>query len=249
VKILVIADIHGNAEALRAVLDAEADADTTIFLGDAVSPGPQANETIALLSRLNGTFIVGNHDREILEPERTAHWPEDWKAYNDWVTETLEPDGLEFLRNLRPNGEYAIADMDLHLHHGDLADRPHNVLPDTPEERVCLLAEGSNAPYVLFGHCHVQFSLAIGEQRFINPGSVGQNRCGHLLACYGVFADGVYEPRRVPFDPAPWLAAVDRIPVLDAYPGFRNWLKEGLLAGYGIGRTEPWTQLATAGYF
>ena len=35
-KILVISDIHGNAEALRAVVKAEPDADHTIFLGDAL---------------------------------------------------------------------------------------------------------------------------------------------------------------------------------------------------------------------
>ena len=99
-KILVIADIHGNAEALRAVLDAEPDADTTVFLGDAVSPGPQANETVALLEDLTGTFIIGNHDLEMLEPERTADWPEDWKAYNDWVVETFEPGGFEYLKSL-----------------------------------------------------------------------------------------------------------------------------------------------------
>ena len=34
-KVLVISDIHGNAEALRAVMRAEQDADESIFLGDA----------------------------------------------------------------------------------------------------------------------------------------------------------------------------------------------------------------------
>ncbi|MFL2502246.1 MAG: metallophosphoesterase [Luminiphilus sp.] len=38
-KILVISDIHGNAEALRAVVDAEDGIDHTIFLGDALPRG------------------------------------------------------------------------------------------------------------------------------------------------------------------------------------------------------------------
>ena len=71
-KVLIIADVHGNAEALRAVLAKEWDADTTVFLGDAVSPGPQANETFALLKDLSGTFIVGNHDSEMLDPTLVA---------------------------------------------------------------------------------------------------------------------------------------------------------------------------------
>ena len=49
-KILVIADVHGNSDGLAAVLKSESDADRTIFLGDAVLPGPQPNETIAQFS-------------------------------------------------------------------------------------------------------------------------------------------------------------------------------------------------------
>ena len=55
-KILVISDIHGNAEALRAVMRAEPDADHTICLGDALLSGPQANETFELLEELDPTI-------------------------------------------------------------------------------------------------------------------------------------------------------------------------------------------------
>ena len=56
-KILVIADVHGNAEALSAVLAKERDADATVFLGDTVLPGPQPNETMELLQGLSGASI------------------------------------------------------------------------------------------------------------------------------------------------------------------------------------------------
>ena len=32
------------------------------------------------------------------------------------------------------------------------------------------------------------------------------------------------------------------------YPEFREWLEQGLLRGYGIGETEPWTRFAEQGY-
>ena len=38
-KILVISDIHGNAEALRAVINKEKYFDYVIFLGDSVATG------------------------------------------------------------------------------------------------------------------------------------------------------------------------------------------------------------------
>jgi protein phosphatase len=248
-KVLVIADIHGNAEALRAVLERERDADTTVFLGDTVSPGPQPNETVALLDHLPGTFIAGNHDLEVLEPSRLEGWPAQWRAYSQWVLDTLEPAGYGFLRTLKAGGEYAEGGVQMFLGHGEFDDRPRNALPDTPDDRLVTIADGSESPFVLFGHSHVQFRRMINDQEFINPGSVGQNRCGRLLACYGVFEDGLFEHRQVEYDPSPWLEALARIEPLDEFPEFRDWLKRGLLTGYGIGETEPWTRFAQQGYY
>lgn len=134
------------------------------------------------------------------------------------------------------------------LKHGVLPDKPHQGLPDTPDEQLSLFAEDSDCPFVLFGHSHIQFQRTINGQQFINPGSVGQNRCGKRLACYGVFEDGLYRHCQAEYDPTPWLEAVDSIAPLDAFPEFREWLKEGFLQGYGIGEKEPWTRYAQEGY-
>ena len=40
-KILIISDIHGNAEGLKAVLKKESGYDFLVFLGDSVLSGPQ----------------------------------------------------------------------------------------------------------------------------------------------------------------------------------------------------------------
>jgi putative phosphoesterase len=248
VKILVIADVHGNAEALSAVLAQERDADTTVFLGDTVLPGPQPNKTMELLQGLTGTLIQGNHDIEMLEPERLEDWPPPWLAYARWVLDTLEPSGYDFIRNLQPEGEYEVGGVRLFLHHGELADKPRQVLPDTPDERLVTLAGGSDVPLVLFGHSHVQFRRAIDGQEFINPGSVGQPRCGKRLALYGLIEDGVFRHCQADYDPGPWLEALDRIAPLDEFPDFREWLKQGLQNGYGIGENEPWTRYAAEGY-
>jgi len=248
-KVLLIADIHGNAEALSAVLDKERDADATVFLGDAALPGPQPNETVALLQGLSGTLIMGNHDRDMLEPERLEKWPEQWLSFARWVLETLEPAGYEFLRGLKPEGEYTEGGVRMLLKHGALTGKPPNALPDTPDDRLATLAEGSECPFVLFGHSHIQFRRVIDKQEFINPGSVGQPRCGKPLACYGVFEDGDFHHCQAEYDPAPWLEAMDRITPLDEFPKFREWLKQALLTGYGIGETEPWTRFGREGYF
>ena len=125
-KILVIADIHGNAEALAAVLRREHDAESTIFLGDAILSGPQPNETMALLKKIRGTCIMGNHDIEMLEPERFADWPPQWLALNHWILDHFDPVGYEFLRELKPAGEYVEGGLRMYLHHGVLPATPRN---------------------------------------------------------------------------------------------------------------------------
>ena len=134
------------------------------------------------------------------------------------------------------------------LKHGIMPGKVRNALPDTPDESLLGLADGSDCPYVLFGHSHIQFRREVNGQQFINPGSVGQNRCGKQLACYGLFEDGEFRHCQVSYDQTPWLEAMDQISSLDEHPVFRQWLKDGLTDGYGVGESEPWTRYAAEGY-
>ena len=248
-KILVIGDIHGNAEALRAVMQAESDADATVFLGDALLSGPQANETAELLLELNPEIsIMGNHDEEIFDHSLFAHWPEEWVALNDWIIERLDRSTIEPIQEYLPAGRYEIGGIEMFLHHGELEKPTHPAWPNAPDETFAALDGDGDCPLVMFGHTHVQFNRQIGDKTYINPGSVGQPRCGKLHACYGVIVDGEYEPRQVTYDPQAWLEALDRIEVLGKYPEFHRWLRDGLLKGFGIGEREPWTRFAAEGF-
>lgn len=248
-KVLVLGDVHGNAAALEAVLEAEADANASIFLGDTVLSGPQGNRVLELLRDLPpGPAIMGNHDLELLEPARYAHYPRSWVDLNNWIVESIDRSHLPWVEALSPPGKYTVGGVGVCLHHGMVDGGPRHVLPDSPNEDVMALALGSASPLVFFGHSHVQFDRVIGRQRFINPGSVGQNRCGQVVACYGVIDAGEYEQRSVAFDPAPWHAALHGIDALDAHPEFRDWLDEGLRTGFGIGAREPWSGYGERGF-
>ena len=248
-KILIISDIHGNASALKAVLNAEQDADKIIFLGDALLSGPQANETMTLLDDLSiDIAIMGNHDEEVLDPTIYAKWPPEWVALNNWIVAQLDSGAEEKLKRFTRNGHYEIGGINLYLHHGELEKGEPAALPNAPDATFAKLDPGNETNLVLFGHTHVQFKREIGDRTYINPGSVGQPRCSRLHACYGVFIDGVYSPRHVIYDPTPWLDALDKITPLKDFPDFHNWLREGLLKGYGIGEKEPWTGFAAEGY-
>ena len=67
-KVAVIADVHGNAPALAAVLEEveREQADLIVSCGD-LTWGPLPDETYELARGLNARFVRGNADRAVLE--------------------------------------------------------------------------------------------------------------------------------------------------------------------------------------
>ncbi|RMD48742.1 MAG: metallophosphatase family protein, partial [Candidatus Thermofonsia bacterium] len=70
-RIAIFSDIHGNVISLKAVLAhiEKAQIDNLICLGDVATMGPRPKETVSLLRQLECTFIMGNHDEYVLDPE------------------------------------------------------------------------------------------------------------------------------------------------------------------------------------
>jgi predicted phosphodiesterase len=68
-RYLLLADIHGNADALEAVLEdaQKRDYGQSIFLGDAVGYGADAGVVLKHLESLKPRCIQGNHDAMLLE--------------------------------------------------------------------------------------------------------------------------------------------------------------------------------------
>ena len=68
-KVAVFSDIHGNYQALDAILNdvKKKSVDEIIFLGDSVSLGPSPYECIDRLMKKNITFINGNHELYLLD--------------------------------------------------------------------------------------------------------------------------------------------------------------------------------------
>jgi len=102
-KIAVFGDIHGNLEALQSILvDIKAkDFDEIIFLGDAISMGPQSKECLELLKNSNVRFLLGNHELYYLYGAEIddAIQSETEKAHHVWVRSLLDETDREYLKN------------------------------------------------------------------------------------------------------------------------------------------------------
>ena len=81
-KFAIFSDIHGNLEALEAVLAdiALERVQEMICLGDIVGYGPNPAECLEMIRCLGAAVVMGNHDEACIEPGR-----------NSTSTNTLEP--------------------------------------------------------------------------------------------------------------------------------------------------------------
>jgi len=233
-KLALLADIHGNDEALRAVLadlDARGGADRLLILGDVVLSGPDPGKVVELLMTRGGIGVRGNTDRFLLDTDWRTFEPQSEEDRADqalclWALERLGERAETWLRALPFQRELELGGRRLLLVHGSPRSDRDVIKADTPDDDVCEMIAGSQADLVLFGHTHEVLDRAVRGQCLINPGSVGypQGEEGTaryaLLTCEG---DWRVEFRLVHYDVEKTIARL-----LAAQRPYRLWAVERL---------------------
>ncbi len=173
----VIADVHGNVDALVAVL-ADIDGqgiDEIVNLGDHFSGPLAAGETALVLRARRMICVRGNHDRWLCEQR-----PEEMGISDAAAFAQLSAGDLDWLRGQPPRLELADDVFACHATpQDDLTYWLEHVAEDGsvgPRERqeVADLAGDIRASLLLCGHTHTQRRVDLPDGRVIlNPGSVG----------------------------------------------------------------------------
>ncbi len=221
-RVLVVSDIHGNAAALNACLQAsEKRWDRAVCLGDVVGYGPDPNEVTERIRSLAMLTIRGNHDKAVCGLVDTEDFNPVARAAAEWTHAQLTADNLAYLGHL-PQGPLECDGIA--LVHGALHDEDEYVF--APAQALEGLLD-SPAPLTFFGHTHHQggfayqdtqlevlqlrpragetftaLQLAPDKRYLLNPGSVGQPRDGDPRAGFAI-ADldhRIVEFWRVPYD-------------------------------------------------
>lgn len=195
-----ISDVHGNLDALKAVLkDIKRRGIKTVrFLGDAVGYGPDPNACVSLLMENSETLIAGNHDRGAVGLADTEGFNPHAKAAIKWTADVLTDENREAIKGFLTMK--SIDEEDILLVHST---------PFEPEKWHYLLSLHDavlnfghfREKTCLLGHSHIPFiaerlsdggiavhkesaSLGTEGRYIINSGSVGQPRDGDPRACY-----------------------------------------------------------------
>lgn len=180
-RIVVLADVHGNSLALDAVTEQVvfAEADEVVFLGDAVANGFDPRGALDRLRALDPHLVMGNTDADILDPpafyrDRQQFEPETRRVLEIslWCHEQLTDEDRAFIATFQPTIELELpGDRRLVGFHGSPKSPTDVITAETSETTlVDLLGHGD---VFTGGHTHVPLLRAVGPRRFVNPGSVG----------------------------------------------------------------------------
>ena len=212
----ILSDIHGNLDALEAVLAdvTEVGVDDMVCLGDFVGYGAAPNECISRLRPLIQHAVAGNHDFAACGKIKLGYFNPDAAKAARWTTEHLTEEHLTYLRELPMsvswNGMYLVHASPVEPEEWHYVFSPADAAfeMEAVTERVCLIGH-SHYPgtFELTGSI-VQYSRQEdvhgdpGSRYLINVGSVGQPRDGDPRAAWLLFDDDrfAFEHRRVTYD-------------------------------------------------
>jgi diadenosine tetraphosphatase ApaH/serine/threonine PP2A family protein phosphatase len=237
VKIAVISCIHGNYEALDAVLlDIDQHSCEKIFcVGDLVGYGPHPNAVVAQIRSLDISTCVGCWDEDIVKglnacdcsyPSLLAE--KRGIQAHEWTNKEINPENREFLAKL----PHSLKEGNLAFVHGSPHSNHEYLLPQL-DAFVALERVISTDSDVLFcGHTHVpyartldagQLQISVGRaekaqeisfksplKRIVNVGSVGEPRHGRPNATYVIYDTDTQEVklREVAYDYQKTCAAI-----------------------------------------
>ena len=189
-QILLLADIHGNYPALRAIdtFFSHTSFDAIVNCGDSVVFAPFSNQVINWLIARDTISILGNTDKKVIKllQGRTFTKPssEEKRIMYFHAARQLTRTCSDYLQSLGNSAEIQITSSHydtkghkrntLGIFHGSPA-RPHEFLFDTtPIERFRELAEEFPYKAIVTGHSHTPYHLEVNGTHFINPGSAGR---------------------------------------------------------------------------
>lgn len=177
VRLAVLADIHGNAWALEAVLKdiRGRSVDAKVNLGDSLYGPLSPQRTWELLRASSFLAVRGNEDRLLFEPPDPGLGN---RSTLDFVLGELDRTAIDWMKSLPKTLELG----DLLLVHGTPASDTEYLLEDVsrgvpdlrPPEAIAERLAGFDHSLVLCGHSHLPRCVTSVKGRvLVNPGSVG----------------------------------------------------------------------------
>lgn len=236
----IVSDVHGNLEALEAVVDDmhQHGVEELYCLGDAVGYGPNPGECLDILMHCQ-LFLLGNHEEAMLA-EPTDFTPDAARGAR-WTRAELgkvQEEGddprarFNFLSGLSATGE---VEGCLYVHGSPRDPTKEYVYPHDARDSGKMWELFRRTQRCCFmGHTHypgiftekpkfyapdaIDYAYRLEAGKILcNVGSVGQPRDGDWRACYVLFDGQTIQFRRVEYDIETTIAKMKQVPELKSF--------------------------------
>jgi putative phosphoesterase len=205
-RTLLIADVHANIEALRALPAA----DRVICAGDLVGFGPDPDHVVAFLRQTSAICVRGDEDDAVAFDRRHVLPPGFECAAQEtrqWTATTINPVTQAFLRALPPEIECRIDGLNIAVIHAYPGD--YDLYVEPTQEQLSRTARAfPHADLIVVGHTHRADLWHVGSTTIVSCGSVGQP--AHAgFAAYALLENGRVVLREAPYHVNATLRKID----------------------------------------
>jgi protein phosphatase len=212
-RILIISDLHGNAQALD-VLPQEYD--QLWVLGDLVNYGPDPGPVVDFVRHHADLVVQGNHDYAIgchADPRCSEPYRQMAEVMGRFTERELSSDDKEYLAKLPLSATAEVSGTRFFLCHATPSDPLFAYCP--PESDQWFSEAGAvRSDVLLCGHTHIPFTREVKGVRVVNPGSLGQPKVGAPQACYAIWEDGEISLQSMPYDYKATISAIRSLSAL-----------------------------------
>ena len=204
-RLVVLSDIHGNIEALDAVLQdagGTAPGAQLVCLGDIVGYGANPEEAVRAVREAGVVSVLGNHEMGVNDPSSRGRFnPQAWEAVK-WASSRLSKESREWLKELPSS----LSMGGCRFVHGLPPDEVDTYLFQASTGNIIRVMTGIPEDVSFVGHTHQLRLLSLrggrldgaclaqgrqilepGVRHIINAGAVGQPRDGNPKAKYCLY--------------------------------------------------------------
>ena len=237
----IISDIHGNLNALEAVLKEleNKNIDKIICLGDLIGGAPKSEEVVQKMIQIKDRLIVvrGNREKYIIEGMPIVVHDEKMKIskeqleYQEWLKNQLTDSSKDYIYSLPKEIIYEVEDKKIYISHYPMNEdgsfRKHIKKANVEENKEMFC--GIDADIYLYGHTHVEIYNKQNNKLYINPGALGCPEKTNY-ATYGILnitkEDIEYEQLKVEYNVQHVIQEIEKV----KFPNY----KKVLTLFYGI---------------
>jgi putative phosphoesterase len=207
-RVLVLADIHGNRAALESIRETF---DVCVCVGDLVDYGPEPGACIDWVRANAAHCVRGNHDHGVaqdVEIQGIAGFRYLTSVTRPLSVAAITPQQRRYLADLPTFRMFTLGGKRFMLVHATPRDPMDEYAPADVSFWKPRLA-GLKVDFVLAGHTHQPYTLRVNGTQVVNPGSVGLSRDGDPRVAYAIIDGDEVQLKRTEYPVEETVRAVE----------------------------------------